>query len=111
MSQYPNPKNLPIQRVTPEDLCKRFNEGGYWEKVTSGDLTPVVLESNISTLLATETVEITSEMISYRDPDNNEICRVHQFRRPDGSLAASGRPDPKRLVENGIMYRLHKGPK
>jgi len=67
--------------------------------------------SNISTLLTQETVEITSQMVSYRDKDNNEIARVHQFVRPDGSLAASGRPDPKRLLEDGILYRLEKKPK
>jgi hypothetical protein len=101
-SQYP------IQRISSAEMCKRFNDGGYWEKVKSGTLSEVVLESCISKLLQSETVEIISEMVSYRDHENNEIARVHQFRRPDGSIAASGRPDPKRLLENGILYRLEK---
>ena len=92
-------------------MCKRFNDGRYWEKVISGELLAVSLESNVSTLLGTETVTMISEMLSYRDRDGNEIARVHQFRRPDGSLAASGRPDPKRLLEDGILYRLEKKPK
>jgi hypothetical protein len=98
----------PIKRVTHEELCKCFNDGGCWEKVTSGEYTEVLLEENISTLLTQETVEIRSQMVSYRDKENNEISRVHQFVRPDGSLAASGRPDPKRLLIDGILYRLHK---
>jgi hypothetical protein len=110
MSDKPTP-TPPIQRVTPEALCKRFNEGQYWEKVTSGELVAVSLESNVSTLLTDETDTIISESLSYRDKDGNEIARVHQFRRPDGSLAASGKPDPKRLLENGILYRLEKKPK
>lgn len=89
-------------------MCKRFNEGGYWEKSKSGELIPIVLESRISKLLDSETVEIVSEMVSYRNQDGREIARVHQFRRPDGSLAASGKPDPKRLLQDGVLYRLPK---
>jgi len=102
---------IPIRRVTPVELCKRFNDGGYWQKAKSGELETISLESNISTHLSNETVTIISEMLSYRDKQGNEIARVHQFRRPDGSLAASGMPDPKRLLEGGILYRLEKKPK
>ena len=91
-------------------MCKRFNEGGYWDRTKSGELTVHPLESNISMLLTQESVQIISEMLSYRDADGNEIARIHQFRRPDGTLAASGKPDPKRLLENGVLYRLHKKP-
>jgi hypothetical protein len=108
MSDKPLPNLPPIKRVTPEELCKRFNDGRYWEKVTSGELIAVLLASNVSTLLTQETVTITSEMVSYRDKEGNEVARVHQFRRPDGSLAASGKPDPKRLLEDGILYRIEK---
>jgi len=89
-------------------MCKRFNEGGYWEKVRDGTWTSHVLASHRSTLLSHEAVEITSVMLSYRDRDGNEMARVHQFVRPDGSLAASGKPDPKRLIQDGVMYRLEK---
>jgi hypothetical protein len=89
-------------------MCKRFNGGMYWEKTKTGELTEVLLEECVSTLLPNEPGPIRSQSVSYRDTDNQEIARVHQFLRPDGSLAASGRPDPKRLLENGILYRLEK---
>jgi len=69
------------------------------------------MEERISTLLTTEKGPIRSQMISYRTDRDEEIARVHQFVRPDGTLAASGRPDPKRLLEGGILYRLEKKPK
>jgi hypothetical protein len=47
-------------------------------------------------------------MISYRTKDGKEIARVHQYLRSDGTIAASGKPDPKRLLENGTLYRLEK---
>ena len=111
MPDKPIPNTPIIKRVTHEEMCKRFNGGRYGERAQAGEFTQVIMGSNISTLLTQETVEITSQMVSYRDKDNNEIARVHQFVRPDGSLAASGRPDPKRLLEDGILYRLEKKPK
>ena len=91
-------------------MCKRFNEGGYWEKVLNGEWTAQVIESNTSFLLKGEPVEITSVMLSYRDAQGDERARVHQFVRPDGSLAASGKPDPKRLFDDaeGVWYRLKR---
>ena len=112
MSEQDTPKQPTIQRVTVEELRIRFNNGNYWARAKSGEFTEVVLESCISTALADkETVEITSESISYRNENNCEVARVHQYKRPDGTLAASGLPDPKRLLEGGILYRIHKKPK
>jgi hypothetical protein len=58
--------------------------------------------------LTEEKVEITSVMLSYRDENGDEMARVHQYQRPNGSIAASGLPDPKRLVQDGILYRIEK---
>jgi hypothetical protein len=99
---------LPIKRISVEEMRKRFNEGGYWENVQNGKWTAYPLESRISDALEKETVQITSVMLSYRNENGDEMARVHQYVRPDGSIAASGRPDPKRLVQDGILYRLIK---
>jgi len=40
-----------------------------------------------------------------------EVARVHQYLRTDGTLGASGLPDPKAVLENGILYRIRKPPK
>jgi hypothetical protein len=48
-------------------------------------------------------------MISYRNKTNDEIARAHRYLRPDGSLGLSGKPDPKRVILEGTMYRLEKG--
>ena len=39
-----------------------------------------------------------SQSISYRDQDDNEVVRIHQYLRPD----------PKRLFKDGVWYRLEK---
>ena len=47
-------------------------------------------------------------MISYRNQDGNEVARAHRYLRPDGEIGLSGKPDPKRVVFENMMYRLHK---
>lgn len=43
-------------------------------------------------------------MISYLDTNGQEVARVHQYLQPDGTLGASGKPDPKRLLQGGVLY-------
>jgi hypothetical protein len=66
------------------------------------------MESRKSASLPDETQEILSQMLSYRDSTGEEVARVHQYLRGDGSVAASGLPDPKRLYDGGVLYRLEK---
>ena len=76
------------------------------------EFTVVVMENRHPSLTAANEPFCTqSQMVSYRDTENREIARVHQYLRADGSIGASGRPDPKRLLEDGVLYRLVKDPK
>ena len=47
-----------------------------------------------------------SQLMVYRDKDGTEIAAVHQYLLPNGELWASGLPDPKRLLHDGIRYHL-----
>jgi hypothetical protein len=111
MSANSNPPPSTFERISVDEMRQKFNSSGYWEYVQSGKWTSHTLESRISGALPEETVEITSVMLSYHDENGNEMARVHQYQRPDGSIAASGKPDPKRLVQDGVLYRLNKSPK
>jgi hypothetical protein len=111
MSGNSTPQSPPIKRIPVEEMRRRFNDGGYWEKVQDGKWTAIPLESRISDALDQEQGQITSLMLSYRDENGDEVARVHQYEREDGTLAASGRPDPKRLLQDGILYRLERKPK
>jgi len=48
-------------------------------------------------------------MVSYRDGQDNEVARVHQYLRPDGNLGLKGRPDPKKVLAQGILYCFASG--
>ena len=93
-------------------MRRRFNEGKYLEKLTKGELISVVLEERVpKDLPPSEPAGTLSQMVSYRNTQDDEIARVHQYLRPDKRIGASGKPDPKRLLENGTLYRLVKSPK
>jgi hypothetical protein len=101
-----------MKRIEPTEMQRLFNEGGFWERAKSGELTMVTLEHRHPALTAANEPFCThSQMISYRDSNDNEMARVHQYLRPDGTIGASGKPDPKRLFCDGELYRLVKKPK
>lgn len=86
-----------------------FNERGLWEKTKTGELSTVALEDRHPALtIANEPFCTRSQMVSYRDASGNEVARVHQYLRTDGTIGASGKPDPKRIFVNGTLFRLAK---
>ena len=91
-------------------MRERFNRGKYWERMLRGEFKPVVIDQGNPQpdVKAKEPLGTVSQTVSYRDVHNDEVLRVHQYLRPDGSLGGSGMPDPKRLFENGTFYRLVK---
>jgi hypothetical protein len=93
-------------------MRERFNRGMYWERMKAGEFTAVVRKPGKPQpeILAQWPTAI-SQSVSYLDSMNNEIARVHQYVLPDGTIVASGRPDPKLLYEDGVLYHLVKDSK
>jgi hypothetical protein len=100
----------PTVRITVKEIQEKFNKGKYWERMRSGEFTSVVLEEGRpqAKVVEQEPIGTVSQMVSYRDANNDEVARVHQYVRPDGSIGASGLPDPKRLLEGGVLYLCAK---
>jgi len=107
----PNQSIPKIQRVTPEELRKLFNEH-YLDKVKAGQIQEKVIRGagrHPSLEVANEPYCTESQQLSYIDSvTNQEVARVHRYLRPDGTLGASGLPDPKRVFHGGIWYRIIK---
>lgn len=103
--------SAPIIRVDAWEMRKLFNSSGYYEMAKSGELEAnVTRNSHPPYILAPVPFCTWSQTISYRrSSDGQEMARVHQYYRPDGTLGASGLPDPKRLVIGNITYRLASG--
>lgn len=94
-----------LQRIPIAQLRAMFNEGGYWTKVQGGELQQRVVAENHPTSPRAPVPYCTrSQYIAYLDASGQEVARVHQYLLPDGNLGASGRPDPKQVMQNGVLY-------
>jgi hypothetical protein len=100
-----------IERVTEEELRKLFNDN-YLPKIQAGQIQEKVLRGggrHPSLPLANEPYCTESQVVSYIDPSSNqEVARAHRYLRPDGTIGASGLPDPKRVFLNDVLYRIIK---
>jgi hypothetical protein len=84
-----------------------FNDGCFWEQAKSGKLRAVLMtEKHPSPQRSGHPFCTLSQTLAYFDEQDQEVARVHQYKLPDGTLGASGRPDPKRLLINGIIYQI-----
>ena len=86
-------------------MRRRFNRGKYYERMLEGKLTEVINSSNTPSFVS-ENVPLgsISQGFSYFD-GKQELVRGQQFIKPDGTIGASGKPDPHRIFEDGIWYR------
>jgi hypothetical protein len=93
--------------VSEEQLRRRFADGDYLNRAERGEFGCCLATTNPSRSpdepLGTQTV-----VVSYLDESFNRICMVHFYLRPDGTIAGSGKPDPKWLFEDGVVYVAQK---
>ncbi len=89
-------------------MRRRFNRGRYYERMLAGELAIRMKQSHPSRTKADEPFCTWTQEVFYLDATNQEVARIHQYLRPDGTLGASGLPDPKQIFEDGLMYRLRK---
>lgn len=98
---------MPALLVDEWEIRCKFRKAGYAARIQSGDLREHIEKSNHPSKPGAGQPHCTkSQFVSYYDSDGRELVRAHQYRRPDGSLGASGLPDPKVLVYRGILYTV-----
>jgi hypothetical protein len=89
---------MPIEWVSKDIIRQIFNDGQFYEKTLSGELRAVVKkDSHPATPPGGEPVCTRSQIVFYYGPRRAIVAIVHQYLRRDGTIGASGRPDPKRL--------------
>jgi hypothetical protein len=86
-----------------------FNDGQYWEQTRNGKLRPILLANrHPSSPRAKEPICTRSQYLIYINDKGQKVAGVHQYLRKNGKIGASGRPDPKELLVNGILHILDK---
>lgn len=93
-----------MEWVSPQRLRQRFNNGLYYERVTAGTLRARTRLSRLAPQSAGQAPGTVSQFVEYFD-GRQKVAQIHQYLRPDGTIGASGRPDPKGVFENGRWYR------
>lgn len=74
--------------------------------IQDGRLLPVVLKDAIlqDPVAKGEPPGTRSQIVRYMDArDGQWVVTIHQYIRPDGTIGASGKPDPKWLRINNLI--------
>ena len=87
-----------------------FNNSQLPELIERGEITPRQLRD--AHLEQPERVGESyctrGQMLRYVDEGGTLLVEVFQYLRPDGSLGASGRPDPKRMRVGNEIWRVER---
>ncbi len=77
-----------------------------------GELAEVVTRSNHpASPLAGEPFCTQSQIVEYYDAGWEFVAMAHRYLRKDGAIGLSGRPDPKKIVVDGVLYRRGRLPR
>jgi hypothetical protein len=99
------------QMVQATELRRMFNEGRYRERLEEGELA-AISAGNRHPAPSFEPYCTVSQTVHYYTrtlPRPAKVAIVHQYLRPDGTLGASGKPDPKAIIQGDTMYILDPG--
>ena len=93
---------LPVEYVSAEIIRREFNQRQLYERMQRNEFTIYLKRNNHPETPPQGEPKCThSQIVYYYDQNKNLMAIVHQFLRPDGTLGASGRPDPKVLIVGG----------
>lgn len=82
-----------------------FNEGKYLERAKAGEFTEkVIADNHPSKPKAKEPFCTRSQIVDYIGHRGHTVVRFHRYLRPDGTLGASGLPDPKVILYSLVQY-------
>ncbi|SRR6266508_4328032 len=95
-----------IRFVDEKTIRRLFNEARYAERAQTGEFTEQVLYEEEPSHRSRQSRGTRSQRVAWFDTTGGYMATVHQFLRADGSLAASGLPDPKRVRIGSITYVL-----
>jgi hypothetical protein len=97
---------MKILEVSNFIIREKFNKAKFYEKALNGEFqTWLKRNRHCEPPLPSEPDCTHSQVIYYYDKKKNIRAVVHQYRRPDGTIAGSGLPDPKYLVYRGVTYK------
>lgn len=89
--------SLPTRRMCPWVLRRLFNESALVQRAAGGAVIARVTRVSPTHSEGHPLPGTRTQLVSYEASDGTVLAKASQFVLPDGTLAASGRPDPKWL--------------
>lgn len=87
-----------VEWVTEDIIRQYFNDGDFFEMVKRGEIiTKTKRSSHPGAPPQGKPYCTQSQIVYYYSNEGEPLAIVHQYLRPDGTIGASGLPDPKRL--------------
>lgn len=95
--------HFPKVEVTAWKLRQMFTHARVWDRAQGGEFDVVVRKERKAPIHQPQGT--VTQLVHYIDkPTGRTVAIVHQYLRQDGTLGASGRPDPKYFRFLGIVY-------
>src|SRR5262245_4889386 len=91
--------------VSTATLRAMFEEDRIEARHAAGELSIVILKSHDARPELLMIPGTLSQLVAYVDGRGNHVAVAHRYLKPDGTLAASGRPDPKTLRRGDTLYK------
>ena len=95
-----------VEFVSASSIRRLFNESQFPRMINAMQLTVEYLRNTHlkEPEKKNEPYCTHGQMIRYIGLDRQWVAEIFQYLRPDGTLGASGHPDPKRLRMHGKVY-------
>ncbi len=102
------PPSTPNTLIVSIDIIRQiFNENGFLSNVRRGFWSKTLRSnSHLAKTSASLPYCTNSQIWVYFNEHHEAVAIVHQYLRPDGSIGASGLPDPKWLKHDGRFYAI-----
>lgn len=106
------PQSTSVRRVSAGELRRLFNESEYPALIAQGRLVPQLLRNDHlkEPHKRGEPLCTHGQAVHYCNIAGDWQVEIFQYLRPDGSLGASGRPDPKRVRMGASVCVLETKP-
>ena len=97
---------LHVQRVSEDELRQLLLDSGFEAMIHSGELTrKVEYDGHPSPRRSGEPRCTRSQILAYTDSTGRVVLRIHRYLRRGGVIGGSGKPDPKYLLYDNIIYK------
>lgn len=101
--------------VSKDIICQEFNQSQIYERVKRRELRKQVwgYDNHLKRHQREKVQEprcTRSQMVLYSTLNGEPLALVHQYKRRNGDIGGTGRPEPKRLFTSGRIIAVRQSP-